>query len=216
MVKKEDYRGCVYFFKHVGLDPIKIGYTSNKTPVNRFEQFRTYAPYGGELIGFIRTSEPLKIETMLHEKYKHKRLDGEWFDITVEEAEKEIKFNSLKEDVREMNEFQYDWCEHIDIYFTNEDYTDPLYFKNKILSSITIIEEIMNVDEYTINLKVFCGIVFKKRYNKNDKKVLNQALISIIGEPKAYRWSTSNVKKILTPRFLELNEIKQRVVDKIE
>ena len=69
-------KGCVYFFKHVGLSPIKIGYTENESPINRFETFKTYAPYGAEIVGFFRCNNPLKIEAELHFKYSHRRLKG--------------------------------------------------------------------------------------------------------------------------------------------
>ena len=51
-------KGCVYFFKHKGVSPIKIGYTNNVSPINRFENFKTYSPYGSEIGGFIETDKP--------------------------------------------------------------------------------------------------------------------------------------------------------------
>ena len=112
MTEKE--KGCVYFFRHVGLTPVKIGYSTNESPLDRFEQFKTYAPYGAELIGFIRTYEPLQLETVLHAKYALKRLKGEWFKITNTDVEREIKLFSNLSDIEEMNDFQIEWSKKIE------------------------------------------------------------------------------------------------------
>ena len=38
-------KGCVYFFRHIGLSPIKIGYSTHESPLDRFNQFKTYAEF---------------------------------------------------------------------------------------------------------------------------------------------------------------------------
>jgi len=106
-------KGCVYFFRHIGLTPVKIGYTENSSPLKRFDAFKTYAPYGSELLGFIQTNEPKKLETLLHQKYSNKRIGDEWFEITGNEVEYEIDFHSKIEDVRDRNEFQQAWAKHL-------------------------------------------------------------------------------------------------------
>lgn len=106
-------KGCVYFFRHIGLSPIKIGYSTNESPIDRFTQFSTYAPYGSEIIGFIQTKEAALLEKQLHVKYASKRLNGEWFDITEEDAIKEIDFHSKIEDVKDRNDFQIMWAKHL-------------------------------------------------------------------------------------------------------
>lgn len=106
-------KGCVYFFRHIGLNPIKIGFSTNESPIDRFNQFQTYAPYGSEIIGFIQTPEAKEIETKLHIKYASKRLSGEWFDITENDALSEIDFYSKVEDIRERNEFQQTWAKYL-------------------------------------------------------------------------------------------------------
>lgn len=119
-----EQKGCVYFFKHIGLSPIKIGYSENESPINRFEQFKTYAPFGAELIGFIRTNEAKKLETELHKKYARDRIKGEWFEISKEDAEKCISFYSNIIDIEEMNSFQVNWAKSLSISskLSNEDY----------------------------------------------------------------------------------------------
>lgn len=114
MVVKEEKRGCVYFFKHVGLTPVKIGFSSNESPIGRFEQFKTYAPYGAELIGFIRTSEPTKLESLLHSKHASQRLIGEWFEISIEQVNNDIDLFSSISDIEDKNNFELEWCRKIE------------------------------------------------------------------------------------------------------
>lgn len=112
-------KGCVYFFRHIGLTPIKIGFSENESPINRFEQFKTYAPFGAELIGFIRTNKAKELESELHKKYARDRIKGEWFEITKEEACKSISFYSNINDIEEMNYFQIAWAKSF-VYDKNE------------------------------------------------------------------------------------------------
>jgi len=106
-------RGCVYFFRHIGLSPVKIGFSSNESPLKRFEQFKTYAPYGAEILGFIMTKESKELETTLHLKFSSNRLKGEWFEISKEDIDKVVSFYSNIEDVKEKNEFEIEWTKKI-------------------------------------------------------------------------------------------------------
>ena len=86
-------KGCVYFFKHIGLSPVKIGYSTRKSPTSRFNQFKTYAPYGAEMLGFFFNLMSLRrSRAFFMRKYKPFRLDGEWFDISEDKVFKEIAF----------------------------------------------------------------------------------------------------------------------------
>lgn len=87
----EKKKGCVYFFKHKNLDPIKVGYSTKSNPMKRLEQFKTYAPYGVELVAYVESSMALDMEKDIHQKYNSKRLCGEWFNITLAEVDKEIE-----------------------------------------------------------------------------------------------------------------------------
>lgn len=108
-----DFSGCVYFFRHIGITPVKIGYSSNKSPKNRFESFRTYAPYGAEILGFIITDNPVGLEKSLHSRFKDKRLSGEWFEINDEEVSMAISYYSNIEDVKRKNEFEIEWSNKV-------------------------------------------------------------------------------------------------------
>jgi hypothetical protein len=118
-------KGIVYFFKHVGIDPIKIGYTTKESPIERFNQLATYAPYGCEIVGFVQVENAKKTESSLHLKYSNKRLCGEWFDITIQEAQKELDFLRSKEESEIRNKFEIAFAKHLGIAETsNNPYVD--------------------------------------------------------------------------------------------
>lgn len=109
----QQIKGCVYFFRHIGLEPVKIGYSTSESPLDRFNQFKTYAPYGSEILGFIICDEPYLIEQKLHLKYSGQRLNGEWFNISEENVNKEINFYSNIEDINDRNNFQIAWAKEL-------------------------------------------------------------------------------------------------------
>jgi len=78
--------GCVYFLKHNNSRFIKIGMTKNPEPENRIKSFLTYAPEGGELLGYIKTDCPGQYEKQIHKMFSQFRVNGEWFDITISEV----------------------------------------------------------------------------------------------------------------------------------
>ena len=113
MEEKKVCKGCVYFFRHIGLTPVKIGFSTHESPIGRFEQFKTYAPYGSEIIGFIQTDKANELEKILHAKFASKRLSGEWFELTSKECNQTIKLYSSFEDVKDKNDFQIAWAKHL-------------------------------------------------------------------------------------------------------
>ena len=148
----ETKKGCVYFFKHIGLTPIKIGYSENESPFNRFTQFKTYAPYGSEILGFIIISDAKELETLLHKKYASKRLNGEWFELTEDEVKYEIDFYTKVSEVQERNEFQIAWAKHVQLKKENIE------------------------NQFKIAKKINKFEVFKKNYSLNPD--LNRSLIA--------------------------------------
>jgi predicted XRE-type DNA-binding protein len=157
----ENKKGCVYFFRHVGLSPIKISYSENESPYKRFDQFKTYAPFGAELLGFIRTVRAKELETELHNKYSRDRVKGEWFELTKEEIEKCISFHSNLEDLEEMNSFQVFWAksfmkdiESLDI---TSKFLEIFSIEETIESEVVILNQLeisrlLNVEKSTVSL----------------------------------------------------------------
>lgn len=78
--------GCIYFYKHNNLSPIKIGMTKEDNPSKRVYSFLTAAPYGGELLEFFTTPNASKVEKEIHEELKEDRLYGEWFEIDMDDV----------------------------------------------------------------------------------------------------------------------------------
>jgi hypothetical protein len=81
--------GCVYFIKHRGMDPIKIGMSNSNNPYDRLKDFETTSPFGIELLGFIKTDEPDKLEKKYHSEFSSSHIKGEWYSIPLE------KINSI-------------------------------------------------------------------------------------------------------------------------
>jgi len=181
-------KGCVYFFRHIGLTPVKIGFSENISPLKRFNQFKTYAPYGAEIIGFIETLNPAKLEKQLHRKFESKRLIGEWFDITDNEIKKEINFFDLIEKSESKNSFFLAWAkelqrreyekenplleiDYIKSCFNSKSDNDNLIF----LSS----EEITNIlnNKFDVNLS-----------HQNVSKIMNSLGFEKVRKTKKYKY----------------------------
>jgi hypothetical protein len=90
---KKDF---VYFFKHNNINAIKIGKASGESVLDRFNSFRTYAPFGAEIVGFFETDNGHRDERELHQLFKSHRLQGEFFDISIDMV-KNIIFEKNKD-----------------------------------------------------------------------------------------------------------------------
>ena len=153
----ENNKGCVYFFRHIGLTPVKIGYSNSESPIGRFEQFKTFAPYGSEIIGFIRTYDAKQLETTLHERFSAFRLSGEWFDITQEQCESVISFYSNIEDIKEKNEFQIEWAKKVEFKYNNNQIEgiDAVEIKGKDGEIIQERESVVEIDATDFSMQHF-------------------------------------------------------------
>lgn len=58
----------------------KIGKTSD--PKNRIETFGVKLPMEVKYLVLIHTNNYHRLEALLHQQYRHKRVNGEWFDLT--------------------------------------------------------------------------------------------------------------------------------------
>lgn len=156
--------GCVYFLKHKGLTPIKIGFSTHKTPLSRINQFNTYAPFGIDLVGYIETENAFKLESILHKKYRKYRLNGEWFEISREQALKDISFYSSSKEYK-LNYFdKYSLKEIFDSLERNVLINNDVFY-SKFNNDIT-------QKRIHIELKKYCkysGLLFKK-YNTNGNR----------------------------------------------
>ena len=97
--------GSIYFIKHKNVNPIKIGFSNNDNPYLRIESYKTGSPYGIDVLGFFSVKNASEVEKKLHKKYQNKRVNGEWFDITIDDVKNELLIYSGEDLFSEMNEF---------------------------------------------------------------------------------------------------------------
>jgi len=97
--------GCVYFVKHNGLDPIKIGMSNYNNPFHRIGVMETASPFGMELLGFIKTDNPLKLEKKYHSKFRSSCIKGEWFSIPVEQIYSILEHHNGKNAISQIATF---------------------------------------------------------------------------------------------------------------
>ena len=72
-------KGFVYLFKHGTRNEYKIGKTYN--PLRREGEIRIELPEKVKPIHYIETDDPSGIEAYWHNRFKEKRINGEWFNL---------------------------------------------------------------------------------------------------------------------------------------
>lgn len=100
------YKGCVYFLRHIGLSPIKIGMSNSDDLSQRINAYKTASPYGIELLGTIPTNNAFQLEQELHKKFDVYRVNGEWFEISEEIVKSMILLHSNKEIIELRNKIE--------------------------------------------------------------------------------------------------------------
>lgn len=81
-IKNSNYQsGHVYLLKHH--DAYKIGKSIDVT--RRYKEIKTQMPHEMDEIHAIETDDPSGIEAYWHNRFKDKRLKGEWFKLTPED-----------------------------------------------------------------------------------------------------------------------------------
>lgn len=101
-------KGCIYLFRQTGTNYVKIGMTECETVDARFQAFKTYSPFGGEILGIINTDAPRKLEKQLHQLYASKRLAGEFFNLQQNEIDFILdSFSSIRQ--KELRSFFELW-----------------------------------------------------------------------------------------------------------
>lgn len=73
----------------------KIGCTVNLK--NRLKSYSTHSPYKAELLKAFEVSDMTSAEAWLHEKFRDKRLHGEWFNLENKDIEWLKNLPSLEE-----------------------------------------------------------------------------------------------------------------------
>ena len=169
----------VYFVKHKFMKPIKIGYSNNLKM--RLQDLKCASPYGLEIIGTIPTYNAQYLEKIIHERLKNRRLNGEWFDISHEEAVDIIKESDNSYDDRvqrallslENNEdgtyIDVELRDEITDFLINQNHSDRdiayngMLDKVKVLDFIQSYKNISGPSAYTYWKKIDSSFMEKKR-----------------------------------------------------
>ncbi len=82
--------GHVYLLKHENTCKIGKSYDASR----RYKEIKVQMPHDTEEIHVIETDDPSGIEAYWHNRFKNKRLNGEWFNLSKEDikAFKKRKF----------------------------------------------------------------------------------------------------------------------------
>lgn len=87
--------------------PYKIGYSGN--PRSRLSSLQTGTTQS-LLIHYeeeAETSKAVVIEKLIHRQLAHKKIRGEWFDVTLEDAIAEVKYAFIRWEGEENLEFRF-------------------------------------------------------------------------------------------------------------
>lgn len=96
-------KNFIYFFKHKNINAIKIGKTCGDDVLSRFNTFKTYSPFGAEIVGYFECEDCHHTERELHQRFKEFRLNGEFYDISTEQIQTEInKYNNNSESLKSL------------------------------------------------------------------------------------------------------------------
>jgi len=86
----------VYFFKQNNVDAIKIASVCSESIIDRFELFKSYSPYGAEIVGFYECENSIEEIKEIHKKYSDKKLNNDFFAISYEQALLECLIRNTK------------------------------------------------------------------------------------------------------------------------
>lgn len=75
--------GYIYFIKELFSGRIKIGKTKNLQ--QRLKLFSVKLPFEIELLHYVKTNNPSYVENLFHEFFEEKRVNGEWFELDVDD-----------------------------------------------------------------------------------------------------------------------------------
>lgn len=83
--------GCIYVIDHPRLPGVKIGRAFD--PKSRLRSYQTGCPERAYRLRFAAYFEDAHaVETTVHERLRAHQLEGEWFDLTAEDAQECIEY----------------------------------------------------------------------------------------------------------------------------
>lgn len=113
-MKEQVNKESVYLLRYVGRKEVKIGMSKNVNPYKRIKDYNMYSIHGVEVLGVVPCLDGLNIEKAIHKEFKHKKIRGEWFELTDEDIEYIINKYSSYEYKKTYEDFLYKYIEYID------------------------------------------------------------------------------------------------------
>lgn len=86
-MKEQVNKESVYLLRYVGRKEVKIGMSRSLDPRSRIADYGMYSIHGVEVLGVVQCLDSLIMEQTIHKEFKHKKIRGEWFDLTDEDIE---------------------------------------------------------------------------------------------------------------------------------
>jgi hypothetical protein len=91
--------GFIYFIEEQNSNTVKIGKTNNL--LDRMRTFNVKLPFVWDLIGYYKTDHMSKLESGLHKHFSAKRVNGEWYELTLRDLS-DIKKQRLPLEITEL------------------------------------------------------------------------------------------------------------------
>lgn len=85
-MEKHNHVGYVYLIEDPHSNTFKIGVTRNKNST-RINALQTGNSSKLKLLYIYRTEYPFRLETMLHMKFKDKRILNEWYELDIDDIQ---------------------------------------------------------------------------------------------------------------------------------
>jgi hypothetical protein len=86
-IKKKHTMGFVYLIEDPSNLTYKIGVT-RKNDKNRLKRLQTGNSTQLELVSIYETQYPFRMESILHNRFQHKRVLNEWYELDMDEVDK--------------------------------------------------------------------------------------------------------------------------------
>lgn len=105
----------VYFIQAGKEDVFKIGIT-NGSPTKRLAMLQTGNHLQLSVYAYVSANDAREVEARIHQQYAHRRLAGEWFNLTPDEVERIIQEENGQADSRYIEVLKMDQrgksCQH--------------------------------------------------------------------------------------------------------
>jgi hypothetical protein len=161
-------KNFIYFFKHKKVAGVKIGRTSGDSINQRFTAFKTYSPYGAEILGFFECENCILKEVELHKRFRMVRMSGEFFNITEDMVRSIVSENEFS--LNKINQVFNEWA------------SNPENNVDKLKSILSDINKKENKEPIlTVDQKMILSKIEPATSNENDGFLTIQDICKYVG-----------------------------------